>query len=120
MRSLRLSILLCVACLASYSCASVFAQEQVFKGVYVWGAEVSSFTPCGSEVDYWVRYSKMQPMSERYEKVVTQPYQPVFVRLRGSISEEPRTGFVADYDGILYVSEVFAFELSVPEGCDTP
>jgi hypothetical protein len=119
-RPLMLSILLCTVCLASSSCTSLFAQEQVFKGVYVWGAEVSSFTPCGSDVDYWVRYSNMQSISERYEKATTHPYQPVFMRLRGSISDESRTGFAADYDGTLYISEVFAFELSVPESCNRP
>ena len=32
------------------------ANEKVYKGIYVWGPEVHSFTPCDKNHNYWVSF----------------------------------------------------------------
>jgi hypothetical protein len=93
--------------------------DELFSGLYYWGAEVNSFRPCGQAVSYWVSASSwvQAPLNELAKSQSAQPYQPVFVKFRGHLLDEVRDGFAADYDGLIRISEVLEMSAAVPADC---
>ena len=89
------------------------------EGLYVWGHEVRSFRPCGSAEDLWVVGAPevLDPVNEEYRKLADTPYQPVFVRFEGKLSEAPTGGFGAEYDGAFRVRDVLEIRRAVASDC---
>ncbi len=81
--------------------ASGAAPEQRFRGHVVLGHEVRSFTACGSERERWLLDRTGGRLANVYRSLTQQPYQPLYVVLRGRLAPTPRDGFGADYDGAL-------------------
>lgn len=80
----------------------------VYKGAYIYGHEVNSFQPCGSEKEYWVIGDNdvLQGLSEGYSEKSHKAYTPVYVTVNGELMGKATDGFAADYDGQLKVSYV--------------
>ncbi|MEA1891635.1 MAG: hypothetical protein U9N33_02875 [Campylobacterota bacterium] len=36
--------------------SNTFEHDKIYEGIYSWGHEVHSFTPCNSKASYWVGY----------------------------------------------------------------
>ncbi len=96
------------------------AAGEVADGLFVWGHEVRSFRPCGSEMELWVVGAPevMDPLVAEQRKLTDGPYQPVYVRLVGEVSGPPEDGFGADYDGTFGVRNVL--EVRPAAGTDCP
>ncbi len=80
-------------------------------GHYTYGHEVNVFQPCGSSQVYWVGApdSLMADLKAMHRELTKGPYEPVFVRLAGSLGEVPLKaldGFPGEYDGWLTVRVV--------------
>src|SRR6478735_8397825 len=106
-----------VALLLVAACRPSAAQpDQIYSGMFVWGAEVRSFSPCDQKVRYWVSGpdSVTAPLLEFYRKNTTQPYGRIYISLRGQLLDEARDGFAADYDGLLKVSQVLSMSKDAP------
>ena len=111
-----------VALLLAAACQPSAAQPgQIYSGIFVWGAEVRTFAPCGQKVRYWVSGpgSVTAPLLEFYRKNTTQPYGRIYITLRGQLLDEERDGFAADYDGLLKVSQVLGMSKDAPRECAT-
>jgi hypothetical protein len=86
--------------------------QGLVDGHYIFGAEVNTFSPCGSAKTYWVvgDSTKMASLRTSYLKWFTaaqpQPYSPMFAQFRGAISDGKRDGFAEDYDGLFSVDEI--------------
>jgi len=78
------------------------ASESVVRGMFVFGPEVRSITPCGEDQELWV--VPVPELNAAYEALALEPYAPVFVEVEGRVGPAPETGFGADYDGQLVVS----------------
>jgi hypothetical protein len=91
----------------------------VVEGLFVWGHEVRSFRPCGSQDELWVVGAPeiTQPLIAEFRKLTERPYQPVYVRLVGEISNKQEDGFGADYDGTLRVREVLEVRPATGTDC---
>jgi heat shock protein HslJ len=83
-----------------------------YRGEYIYGHEVEIFCPAINSQCYWP--SPQTDMAIRRElrslsaASEAPPYTPVCVVLEGSIDRlTPRTGFAADYDGLMSVTRVF-------------
>lgn len=87
-----------------------------FKGHLVWGHDNRSFTECGAEREGWVINEAGDELVDVYEQLVTAPYQPMFVEVRGVWEAAPREGFGAEYGEALRITELLRAENEGP-GC---
>lgn len=106
--------------LGSIVAGSAYAHDTTFNGVFIWGAEVESFTPCNGTDDYWVSFDWAGiEMVEYYKEHHTEPYQNMYIEFRGQILNEIVDGFAGQYGGLIRISEVFKYAFEVPETCST-
>ncbi len=100
---------------------NVFAVEQVrsYSGLYVWGHEVNTFQPCGSEKVYWVIVPARAQvtLTKYYENGVTKRYQPIYIRFQGQKKGKATDGFAADYAGLIKVINIDQKTLVIPGKC---
>lgn len=80
------------------------------RGHLVWGHESRSFTECGSGREAWVFNESGDELAAVYEELTTQPYQPMFVEVRGEWVAAPGEGFAADYPEALRITELLRAE----------
>lgn len=94
--------------------------DRVYKGTYVWGAEVDVFAPCNADDEYWASYNWAgRKLVEFYKGKVKKPYKPIYVEFRGHMLDEEVDGFAENYDGLIHVSEVKVIEVEIPDECVT-
>ena len=90
----------------------------MYKGIYVWGPEVHSFTPCEKNHNYWVSFDWAGfEMQEHYKSSKKEPYRPMYIEFRGQTLNEKVDGFALDYSGLIRISEVFQYTFNIPESC---
>ncbi|MBV35554.1 MAG: hypothetical protein CMP47_08870 [Rickettsiales bacterium] len=94
------------------STSPVDATTSVTKGSYMYGSEVSSFQPCGTDQELWVIGDETitGELHNDYMEMVEKPYEQVFVSFRGHQLEKASEGFAADYDGQFKVTEVVTMQ----------
>lgn len=110
-------LLVGVALLAAIVPASGFASgtgEPVlrYRGKYTFGHEVRSFCPAINSQCYWVGAETGAAVHATLKELATlpgaAPYTPVCVVIEGRIDRDSkRTGFAADYDGLISITRVF-------------
>ena len=92
--------------------------DQVWRGMYVYGAEVETFQPCGSEKAYWVSYAWAGiPLKAFHQDNTDQPYEAIYLEFRGQLLDEKVDGFAENYDGLIRVSEILDLQSNVPDDC---
>ena len=84
------------------------AGAQRYQGYYVFGHEVRTFQPCGSEQVYWVRAEETisKKLRTAHEKLTTKPYEPIFIEVQGHFIGRAAEGFAAEYDGQIVIKTV--------------
>ena len=75
------------------------------RGHLVWGHESRSFTACDSGREAWVFNESGSELVAVYEELTSEPYQPMFVEVRGRWEAPPQEGFAADYPEALRITE---------------
>ena len=90
-----------------------------YKGFYIYGHEVNSFSPCHNTKAYWItgKDTTLRRLKNKYKTLTTDPYQNVYLSFRGHVTDELPEGFARDYDGQIIVHEVTAMEDSTKAGC---
>ena len=87
----------------------------------MWGHEVNAFSPCGSEMEYWVTgdTAVIRDLRERYTSFELGPYTAVFVQLRGEMGPVLDCGFCETFDGSFNVDEIVEVTYPGPMDCVT-
>ena len=88
-----------------------------FTGYLVWGHEARSFTTCDRDREGWVVNEAGEELVGIYESLTSEPYQEMFVEVRGEWQEAPVEGFGADYPEALRITELIRAE-GEGFGCD--
>ena len=92
--------------------------DKTYIGKYTWGLEVESFTPCNSDISYWVSYNWAgSDMHKFYKENNKEPYQSLYIEFRGHLLNEKVDGFAVDYDGLIHISEVKQYSFELPKSC---
>lgn len=88
------------------------------KGHAVFGHEVRTIRPCGEEDALWA-VDSTQLLRELHGELApgVEPYEEVFVVVRGTLGESAADGFGADYPGSFYVDRVL-YAAGEGWGCD--
>lgn len=83
-----------------------------YRGDYTRAHEVNSFCPATRSECYWLDNGTSTAVRDTLQALVTrhaaQPYDPVCVVVEGLIDREtPRSGFAADYNGLMRIDRVY-------------
>ena len=109
-RALRLFLLAVSFLLVGFSGDPV-GKPLRYRGDYTYGHEVRSFCPSINSQCFWVGADTGAAVRATLKELATvsgAPYTPVCVVIEGRIDRESkRTGFAADYDGLIAISRVF-------------
>ena len=81
-----------------------------FTGYLVWGHEARSFTSCDRDREGWVISEVGDEMVGIYESLTSEPYQEMFVEVRGEWEQAPADGFGADYAEAIRITELIRAE----------
>ena len=99
------AVLLVGLLVAPVSCR---AQSESYRGFYVFGHEVRTFQPCGSDQVYWVKADQKTSLQlrEEHQKLASKPYEPVYVEVKGYVTQKAAEGFAAEYDGQIVIDGI--------------
>ena len=81
-----------------------------FTGYLVWGHEARTFVSCDRDREGWVINEAGDEVVEIYESLTSEPYQEMFVEVRGEWQAAPAEGFGADYPEALRITELIRAE----------
>jgi heat shock protein HslJ len=103
-----------LACPVLAACPSLGAEEPMlrYRGQYTYGHEVNTFCPDINSQCYWVASDTPDAVRATLKKLqpleTVSPYTPLCIVIEGRIDRETaRSGFAADYDGLITVDRVF-------------
>jgi putative lipoprotein len=88
----------------------------LLRGELVYGHEAHELTPCGGGDPYWVLDATGGDLPEVYRSMASQPYEPIFAEVRGMVIFEAGSGFGADFDRQVRVTELLRAAREGP-GC---
>jgi len=93
-----------------HSIAVAGEAPQQYAGFFTWGAEVETFSPCGSHKEYWVRASDavIDRLSKAHQQLTTKPYEGIFVEVIGAYAGPTSSeyGFEGQYEGLFRIDKV--------------
>lgn len=91
--------------------------DGIMRGVLVMGPEIRTFRPCGEELELWA--IPVESVERAYSEVAAEPYDPVFVEIRGRREAAPTAGFASDYPGQLRFAALMRAEpIGESLGCE--
>lgn len=97
-------------------------ESGIWEGLVTFGRAGSSFRPCGSREIWWVKSQGLSRTAEeletRYADYVAQPYEPVYVRIKGDVSRKGQYGPLGSYQRVLYVEEVLEIRAASERDCE--
>ncbi len=98
--------------------ATVVPQTFIMRGEVVVGPEVRSFTPCGSNQQYWLDWTP--ELTQQALKLNQSPYQILYGEMIGYLTPPSQTGFNADYMARFVVQQVNQLSAENNKGCQHP
>src|SRR5713101_3431414 len=96
--SLFLALSALTACAHS---ARVANTGDTLRASYVWGPEVNTMRPCGSDSTFWVLGSPeiIGRLRVAQDSFQTKSYDRIFIRVSGQRSSQPTDGFAEQTNG---------------------
>lgn len=92
------------------------------RGIYTWGSEVETLSPCNSNKTYWLEgdeklLAPLQELAIQKADAANEAYQPIYVEVLVSDAGRATDGFAVDYDGLMQLQAVQAASARVPADC---
>lgn len=114
---LTLTLLFCAAGCDS-TLKSTDDTPTTYRGLLVLGHESRELTLCGESTSLWIIDTTQGDAQEIYESFPLQSYEPIFVEIRGDLTQAPKEGFGANYPAAIVMKQIV--HASMPEeswGC---
>ena len=98
------------------------AAATLIRGIYTWGAEVETLSPCNTNKTYWLEGSEamlapLQEMAMKKADAANEAYQPIYVEVQANYAGQATDGFAVDYDGVMQLQAVQSSSNTVPADC---
>ncbi len=110
--------------LAIQSCSSINRSldnepENTLAGYYTYGHEVNTFQPCNDKEVFWVtgEDETLERINKSYYNFTSEPYEEVFIKIIGSLSEKGTSGFSTDYDGKIQIKQLIHMQKKSSTDC---
>ncbi|MFA0382350.1 COG3650 family protein [Vibrio sp. 10N.222.54.A3] len=97
---------------------SIQPQTFIMRGQVVVGHESRTFTPCGSQQQYWLDLSP--ELALEAQGLSTRPYQALYGELIGHLTVPSQTGYNADFTARFVVDQVNILTAENPDRCVQP
>ncbi|MEZ8240645.1 COG3650 family protein [Vibrio splendidus] len=97
---------------------SIQPQTFIMRGQVVVGHESRTFTPCGSQQQYWLDLTP--ELALEAQGLSTRPYQALYGELIGHLTIPSQTGYNADFTARFVVDQVNNLTAENPDRCDQP
>lgn len=98
--------------------STITPQTFVMRGEIVVGHEARTFTPCGSNQQYWLA---LTPEQAKQALVLSRsPYQPMYGEVVGYLAAPKQIGLDADYNARLEVKSINLLSAENPKRCNQP
>ena len=110
------------AVLPASAASAPVGHPELVKGIYFWGPEVETISPCNTNQTFWLDGSEgaLAPLEEMaLDKAnrANEAYQPIYAELRVVRKGQATDGFAVEYDGVVELQEVVASNAEVPANC---
>lgn len=102
---------------------SACTSERVYEGIYTWGAEVETFSPCGTGKDWWVitEETLSHQLSSAHRNLTSEPYEGIYVRVigfyAGPADEDTAGYFATQYEGLFRINKVLSIRKQSASDC---
>ena len=92
------------------------------RGIYTWGSEVETLSPCNSDKTYWLEgdealLAPLQELAIKKADAANEAYQPIYVEVQVSHAGQATDGLAVDYDGVMQLHAVQSASGRVPADC---
>jgi len=98
--------------------STIQPQTFIMRGQVVVGHESRTFTPCGSQEQYWLDLSP--ELALEAQGLSNTPYQPMYGELIGHLTVPSQTGYNADFTARFVVDQVNILTAENPNRCSQP
>ena len=115
-----ITILILIAPLFLISCNNDTKELQTLKGHVVWGHEVRTFKPCGSNQTFWVADDSGK-LKDAYQELTLKEkdvYQSIYAELEVEDKGKASEGFPANYDGVYEVLSIKETRAAREDDCE--
>ena len=94
-------------------------REDTVRASYVWGPEVNTMKPCGSDSTFWVlaKPEIIGRLRAAHESLRTRPYDRIYIGVRGHRSAEATDGFAEQTNGYFEVTTLLQVRRLRPGEC---
>lgn len=98
--------------------STIQPQTFIMRGQVIVGHESRTFTPCGSQEQYWLDLSP--ELALEAQGLSNTPYQPMYGELIGHLTVPSQTGYNADFTARFVVDQVNILTAENPNRCNQP
>lgn len=108
--------------IAPASAAASAADAPLMQGVFFWGPEVETFSPCNTNQTFWLdgepeQLAPLEDMAMEKADQANEAYQPVYVEIHATQMGPATDGYAVEYDGVLALQQVVKLSPEVPSTC---
>lgn len=102
------------------SCNDNTKKVETLKGHVVWGHEVRTFKPCGSNQTFWVAddSGKLKDAYHEFTLKDKEVYQSIYAELEVEYKGKASEGFPANYDGVYEVLNIKETRAAQDDDCE--
>jgi len=99
-------------------------ESGTWDGFFTSGRAGRTFRPCGTRATWWVQNPAFggtaDELEQRYQEIASQPYEQVYVRIRGEASRKGQYGPLGSYQRVVYVQEILELRPKEDDDCGKP
>ncbi len=96
-------------------------ESGTWEGHFTSGRAGRIFRPCGTRASWWVQNPAFEETADelerRYEELVSEPYEQIYVRFRGEASRKGQYGPLGSYQRVVYVHEILEIREKRADDC---
>ena len=108
--------------IAPASAAASAADAPLMQGVFFWGPEVETFSPCNTNQTFWLdgepeQLAPLEDMAIDKADKANEAYQPIYAEIRAVSAGQATDGYAVEYDGVLSLQQVVTLSPEVLSSC---